>query len=48
MPDTLSVADLKAWYGESQVLHGMNFTIRAGEVVTLLGRIHSLKTCLGV
>jgi branched-chain amino acid transport system ATP-binding protein len=34
----LSVVDLCAWYDESQVLHGMNFFVRKGEVVTLLGR----------
>ena len=40
----LSVADLHAWYGESHVLHGMNFAVRAGEVVTLLGRNGAGKT----
>ncbi|MGQ9367080.1 ABC transporter ATP-binding protein [Azospirillum sp. ST 5-10] len=44
MPETLSVAGLKAWYGESQVLHGMDFQVRAGEVVTLLGRNGAGKT----
>jgi len=34
----LDVRDLHAWYGESHVLHGMNFSVRKGEVVTLLGR----------
>ncbi|HSV81637.1 MAG TPA: ABC transporter ATP-binding protein [Ramlibacter sp.] len=34
----LSVRDLCAWYDESQVLHGMNFFVRKGELVTLLGR----------
>jgi len=40
MPETalLSVADLNAWYGESHVLHGAQFEVRRGEVVTLLGR----------
>jgi len=36
--EALAVADLHAWYGESHVLHGMDFTVRRGEVVTLLGR----------
>jgi branched-chain amino acid transport system ATP-binding protein len=40
----LSVADLHAWYGESHVLHGMNFVVREGEVVTLLGRNGAGKT----
>jgi branched-chain amino acid transport system ATP-binding protein len=34
----LAVKDLEAWYGESHVLHGVTFEVRAGEVVTLLGR----------
>ena len=34
----LSVKDLQAWYGESHILHGINFDVNAGEVVTLLGR----------
>jgi branched-chain amino acid transport system ATP-binding protein len=34
----LEVRDLHAWYGESHVLHGMTFSVRKGEVVTLLGR----------
>jgi branched-chain amino acid transport system ATP-binding protein len=40
MPETvlLSVADLNAWYGDSHVLHGAQFEVRRGEVVTLLGR----------
>ena len=34
----LAVNDLEAWYGESHILHGVTFEVRAGEVVTLLGR----------
>lgn len=34
----LEVRDLHAWYGESHVLHGVNFSVQEGEVVTLLGR----------
>jgi len=34
----LSVKGLNAFYGESQALHGIDFDIRRGEVVTLLGR----------
>jgi branched-chain amino acid transport system ATP-binding protein len=40
----LSVRDLEAWYGESHVLHGVNFDVRPGEVVTLLGRNGAGKT----
>ena len=34
----LSVKGLNAWYGESHILHGVDLEVRAGEVVTLLGR----------
>jgi branched-chain amino acid transport system ATP-binding protein len=34
----LSVRGLNAFYGESHVLHGIDFDLREGEVVTLLGR----------
>ena len=34
----LEVRDLHGWYGESHVLHGVNFHVDEGEVVTLLGR----------
>ncbi|MGY4225055.1 branched-chain amino acid transport system ATP-binding protein [Bradyrhizobium sp. USDA 4503] len=40
----LSVNDLQAWYGESHVLHGINFHVNEGEVVTLLGRNGAGKT----
>jgi branched-chain amino acid transport system ATP-binding protein len=43
-PPLLQVADLHAWYGESHVLHGVAFEVRAGEVVTLLGRNGAGKT----
>jgi branched-chain amino acid transport system ATP-binding protein len=34
----LEVRGLQGWYGESHVLHGVNFHVNEGEVVTLLGR----------
>jgi branched-chain amino acid transport system ATP-binding protein len=34
----LEVKGLHAWYGESHVLHGVDFHVDEGEVVTLLGR----------
>ena len=34
----LQVSNLNAWYGESHVLHGVDFVVNSGEVVTLLGR----------
>jgi branched-chain amino acid transport system ATP-binding protein len=40
----LSVSDLQAWYGESHILHGVNFVVHQGEVVTLLGRNGAGKT----
>src|SRR3954469_21031600 len=40
----LAVEGLQAWYGESHVLHGVTFEVRAGEVVTLLGRNGAGKT----
>jgi branched-chain amino acid transport system ATP-binding protein len=40
----LSVRGLNAWYGESHVLHGVDFDVRRGEVVTLLGRNGAGKT----
>jgi branched-chain amino acid transport system ATP-binding protein len=49
----LEVQGLEAWYGESHVLHGVNFEVREGEVVTLLGRngagkTTTLKSVIGV
>ncbi len=40
----LQVEDLHACYGKSHVLQGVSFTVRAGEVVTLLGRNGAGKT----
>src|SRR3954463_165693 len=49
----LSVKNLEAWYGESHILHGINFDVNAGEVVTLLGRngagkTSTLKSVMGI
>ncbi len=39
MPDTiLDIRNLHAWYGPSHVLHGVNLSVGAGELVTLIGR----------
>ena len=38
MAEMLSVTGLEAWYGESHILHGVDFNVQQGEVVTLLGR----------
>ena len=40
----LAVRGLQAWYGESHVLHGIDFDVAPGEVVTLLGRNGAGKT----
>ncbi len=34
----LNISDLHAYYGKSHVLHGVNFQIKPGEIVALLGR----------
>lgn len=34
----LEVKDLNAWYGKSHILQGVNFEVREGEIVSLLGR----------
>jgi branched-chain amino acid transport system ATP-binding protein len=49
----LAVKGLEAWYGESHILHGVTFDVRAGEVVTLLGRngvgkTTTLKSIMGI
>ncbi|MFC2250159.1 ABC transporter ATP-binding protein [Labrys portucalensis] len=51
MPDPVNKSDpllrvrgLEAWYGESHVLHGIDFDVNPGEVVTLLGRNGAGKT----
>ena len=40
----LEISGLNAWYGESHILHGVDFTVNEGEVVTLLGRNGAGKT----
>lgn len=42
--ECLRVSALQAYYGESHVLHGVNFHVNRGEVVTLLGRNGSGRT----
>jgi branched-chain amino acid transport system ATP-binding protein len=49
----LRVTRLHAFYGESHILHGMDFTVNRGELVTLLGRngagrTTTLKAILGL
>jgi branched-chain amino acid transport system ATP-binding protein len=40
----LSVSGLQAWYQDSHVLHGIDFIVGTGEVVSLLGRNGAGKT----
>jgi branched-chain amino acid transport system ATP-binding protein len=42
--ELLRVTDLHAFYGESHILHGVDFTVNRGELVTLLGRNGSGRT----
>jgi branched-chain amino acid transport system ATP-binding protein len=51
--ELLRVSDLHAYYGESHILHGVDFSVNQGEVVTLLGRngagrTTTLKALLGL
>jgi branched-chain amino acid transport system ATP-binding protein len=51
--ELLRVSGLHAFYGESHILHGVDFSVRRGEVVTLLGRngagrTTTLKAILGL
>ena len=43
-PVLLAIEDLRAWYGESQVLHGVRLEVPRGQVTTLLGRNGAGKT----
>jgi len=40
----LKVGELQGWYGESHALHGIDFEVPQGQVVTLLGRNGAGKT----
>jgi branched-chain amino acid transport system ATP-binding protein len=51
--ELLRVTDLHAFYGESHILHGVDFQVGRGELVTLLGRngagrTTTLKAILGL
>lgn len=52
-PEMLRVSGLHGYYEESHVLHGVDFSVREGEVVTLLGRngagkSTTLKAVMGI
>ena len=40
----LNVEGLSAWYGEAQVLRGVDLDVEKGQVVTLAGRNGAGKT----
>jgi branched-chain amino acid transport system ATP-binding protein len=42
--EVLCLQDVHAFYGESHILHGVELSVREGEVVTLLGRNGAGKT----
>ncbi|ARP90428.1 branched-chain amino acid ABC transporter ATP-binding protein [Bordetella genomosp. 9] len=49
----LKVSQLRAGYGKTQVLNGLDFEVRAGEIVTLIGangagKTTTLKTLCGI
>ena len=44
MSALLEIAEIKTYYGQSQVLFGMSLAVNAGEVVTLMGRNGMGKT----
>lgn len=53
MPAALTVSNVHAFYGESHILHGVDFEVQEGELVTLLGRngagrTTTLKSILGL
>ncbi len=53
MEEFLRLSGVQAYYGESHILHGVDLTVRKGEVVTLLGRngagrTTTLKAILGL
>ncbi len=44
MTPLLEAVDLHTFYGASHILHGISFSVAAGETVTLMGRNGMGKT----
>ncbi|MCB1336756.1 MAG: ABC transporter ATP-binding protein [Maritimibacter sp.] len=44
--ELLGIHGLHAWYGKSHVLHGVDFSVKRGEIVSLLGRNGSGRSTL--
>lgn len=42
--NVLEVAELRAWYGPIEVLHGLSFDVAQGDIVTILGANGAGKT----
>ena len=42
----LSVENLEAWYGDAKVLHGLSFSLRHGEILSLIGANGAGKSTL--
>jgi branched-chain amino acid transport system ATP-binding protein len=42
----LSVENLEAWYGDAKVLHGLTFSLKKGEVLSLIGANGAGKSTL--
>ena len=42
----IKVRDLRVWYGKTEVIHGISFDVRRGEVLGVIGPAQSGKTSL--
>ena len=45
-PPLLTVHGLQAWYGDFQALYGIDFELRAGEVLATIGANGAGKVCI--